>query len=112
MPPENIEITFVQPDGTRQTVHASPNTSIMHAALSRKIEGIEGVCDGCVACATCHVYIPPEWQSRVTAQDNEQSEEEADMLDMTTHRKDASRLGCQIKLTQALNGLTIHLPDL
>lgn len=105
-----LEVTFIQPDGSEKTVQASENHSIMQTALKHKIRGIEGVCDGCIACATCHIYIPKEWQSRVIAQDNEQSEEESDMLEMAENPKETSRLGCQIKLTKALNGLKIHLP--
>lgn len=83
----------------------------MQAALEHKIQGIEGICGGCIACATCHIYIPEEWQSRVRGEDNEQSEEEIDMLDMALSKKPDSRLGCQIKLTKALNGLRVFLPN-
>jgi len=105
------EITFVLANETQKTVNARENQSIMRAALEHKIEGIEGVCDGCIACATCHVYIPNEWKSRVEAQDNEQSDEEIDMLDMALNKQENSRLGCQIKLTKALNGLKIFVAN-
>jgi len=105
-----IEITFIHQNGERQTVTARNNQSIMQVALEHKIKGIEGLCGGCIGCATCHIHIPPEWKSRVDSQDNEQSEEEIDMLDTASDRNATSRLGCQIKLTSALNGLTISLP--
>ncbi len=105
-----VEITFIQPDGSVQTVTARDNQSIMQAALAHKIAGIEGICGGCIACATCHIYIPEEWQSRVQSEDNEQSEEEIDMLDMALGKRPNSRLGCQIKLTSALQGLKVFLP--
>jgi len=105
--PETIEVTFIQANGTAKTVEAQNNQSIMQAALEHKIAGIEGICGGCIACASCHIHIPREWQSRVEKQDNEQSEEETDMLDMAQNKQENSRLGCQIKLTKALNGLKI-----
>ncbi len=103
-------ITFLQPDGSRQTIDAEENLSIMQAALEHKIPGIEGQCGGAMACATCHVYIDPAWQSRVAAQDNEQSDEEIDILDTAFDIRETSRLGCQIKLTDALDGLVVALP--
>ncbi|MFK7839609.1 MAG: 2Fe-2S iron-sulfur cluster-binding protein [Bdellovibrionales bacterium] len=106
----DIEITFIQPDGSRQRATAKNNQSIMQTALENKIKGIEGLCGGCIGCATCHIYIPEEWQSRVNKEDNEQSEEEKDMLETAENVKNTSRLGCQIKLTKALNQLIISLP--
>ena len=109
---QTIEITYIRPDGKKHHITAKENQSIMQAALENNIAGIDGICGGCIGCATCHVYIPPEWKSRVDTQDNEQSEEEIDMLETALHNNENSRLGCQIKLTSALNGLTIHLPPL
>lgn len=104
------DITFAQPDGTKQTVTAKENQSIMQAALEHKISGIDGICGGCIGCATCHILIPKEWKTRVEAQDNEQSEEEVDMLDMAANKQENSRLGCQIKLTKSLDGLIVNMP--
>ncbi len=104
------EITFLQPDGSQQTIQADENISIMQAATENHIDGIEGACGGCMACATCHVYIHPDWVARVTAEDNEQSEEEIDMLDTASDIRETSRLGCQIKLTNKLDGLIVALP--
>lgn len=103
-------ITFLHKDGSEQTVEFDENWSIMQVAVENKIKGIEGACGGAMACATCHVYVHPDWQSRVEAQDNEQSDEEEDMLDMAIDVRDPSRLGCQIKLTSALDGLIVALP--
>ena len=110
MPHNTVEITFIHPDGSKQTAPAKENQSIMQTALEHNVNGIEGICGGCIGCATCHIYIPQEWQSRVEAQDNEQSEEEIDMLDMAINKRENSRLGCQIKLTKSLNGLSVFLP--
>lgn len=104
------KIKFLQPDGAVQEIDATENWSIMQVAVEHGIDGIEGACGGAMACATCHVYIHPDWQERVTAQDNEKCDEEEDMLDMAFDIRDTSRLGCQIKLTNALDGLVVALP--
>lgn len=104
------KITFLHKDGSEQTIEANENSSIMETAVDNGVKGIEGSCGGSMACATCHVYIHPEWAQRVIAQDNEQSEEEEDTLDLAFNLKDTSRLGCQIKLTSALDGLIVALP--
>ena len=104
------KVTFVQKDGSEQVIEAQENWSIMQVAVENKIEGIEGACGGSMACATCHVYVHPDWEDRVTAQDNEQTEEEEDMLDVAFDVRDNSRLGCQVKLNDALDGLVVALP--
>lgn len=107
---ETINITFILADGTHKTVSAKENHSIMQTALAHKIDGIDGICGGCIGCATCHIYIPDEWKSRVEKEDNGQSEEEVDMLDMARGKKDNSRLACQIKLTKALDRIKVYIP--
>lgn len=104
------EITFHFKDGRTKTVDVSENTSVMQAAVDNGIEEIEGACGGCVSCATCHVYVHPDWVERVTEQDNEKSEDEEDLLDTAYDVRDTSRLGCQIRITKELNGLTVALP--
>lgn len=104
------KVTFLQPDGSQNEIDAEENWSLMQIAVEHKIKGIEGACGGSMACATCHVYIHPDWEERVTAADNEQSEEEEDMLDMAFDVRDNSRLGCQVKVTNDLDGLIVALP--
>ncbi|MCB9983554.1 MAG: 2Fe-2S iron-sulfur cluster binding domain-containing protein [Rhodospirillales bacterium] len=104
------QVTFIQPDGHRQTVQAEENWSIMQIALAHKIPGIEGACGGNMSCATCHVYIHPDWVERLIAQDNEISDQEEDLLDTAKDLRETSRLGCQIKITGTLDGLIVALP--
>ncbi|MGQ0526882.1 MAG: 2Fe-2S iron-sulfur cluster-binding protein [Alphaproteobacteria bacterium] len=104
------EITFLLKDGSTETVEASENWSVMQIAKDRGFEGIEGVCGGSMACATCHCYIHPDWVKRVEAEDNEQSEEEKDILDGAFDIRETSRLGCQVKITNALDGLVVAMP--
>lgn len=104
------KITFLHKDGSEQSVEAEENWSIMQVAVENKIKGIEGMCGGAMACATCHVYIHPDWKERVCAEDNEQTDEEEDMLDLAFDVDETSRLGCQVKLSNALDGLIVALP--
>ena len=105
------KITFIQPGGEEQNVEAPENWSVMQIATANGIKGIEGVCGGSMACATCHVYIHPDWQDRVNASENEKTEEEEDTLDTAFHVRKNSRLGCQIKISNDLDGLIVILPS-
>lgn len=104
------DITFLLKDGSSETVEAPENWSIMQVAKEHAIEGIKGNCGGSMACATCHCYIHPGWMARVEAEDNEQSDEEKDILDGAFDVRDTSRLGCQVKITDALDGLIVAMP--
>jgi 2Fe-2S ferredoxin len=101
------QITFLLKDGSSKIVEAEDNWSVMQVAVDQGIEGIPGKCGGNVGCATCHVYIHPDWVKKVLAEDNEQSEGEQDLLDTAYDVRDTSRLGCQIKLSPALDGLVV-----
>lgn len=104
------KITFQFKDGSERVIEATENWSIMETAVDNGIEEIAGACGGCISCATCHVYVHPDWQAKVAAEDNEQSEDEEDILDTAFDVRDNSRLGCQIKLTPALDGIIVALP--
>ncbi|WP_072391200.1 2Fe-2S iron-sulfur cluster-binding protein [Hyphomicrobium sp. CS1GBMeth3] len=100
------KITFVQPDGTSQTVDAEPGITVMEAAKLNDIEGIEAECGGACACATCHVYVDPEWVEKTGSPETL----EEDMLDFAFDVRPESRLSCQIKVTPELDGLTVRVP--
>ncbi|MCR9272881.1 MULTISPECIES: 2Fe-2S iron-sulfur cluster-binding protein [Mameliella] len=103
-----VEITFVHPDGNRRTVGAAPGTSIMQAARDNGINEIIAECGGAMACATCHCYVDDAWTDRVGHRDDA----EDDMLDFAEGEvRDTSRLSCQIALSEALDGVIVHLPD-
>ncbi len=101
------KITYVQPDGTQQVVDAEPGMTVMEAAKKNLISGIEAECGGACACATCHVYIDAGWREKV----GKPAEMEEDMLDFAFDVREESRLSCQIKITAALDGLIIRVPD-
>ncbi len=100
------KITFVQPDGKQQVVEAEKGLTVMEAAKKNLVPGIEAECGGACACATCHVYVDAAWTDKV----GKASEMEADMLDFAFDVRDESRLSCQIKVSDALDGLVLRIP--
>lgn len=100
------KITFIQPDGTSQIVEAKVGQTVMEAARLENIPGIEAECGGACACATCHVYIAEEWRDKTGTP----SEMEEDMLDFAFDVREESRLSCQIKVTEDLDGLVVQVP--
>lgn len=102
-----VKITFVQPDGSQQVVDATPGMTVMEAAKVALVPGIEAECGGACACATCHVYVEPEWCDKT----GETSQMEEDMLDFAFDVREESRLSCQIKITPELEGLVVRVPE-
>lgn len=101
-------VTFIHPDGRAESVEAEIGDSAMRAAIVQGIDGIIGECGGSAVCATCHVYVDDAWTGRLTAVG---ADEDA-LLDGTACDRQAnSRLSCQIKITQELDGLVLRLPD-
>ena len=99
------KITFIERDGTRRELDAPVGMSVMEVARRHDID-IEGACEGSLACSTCHVIVDAEWYGRL----REASEEEEDMLDLAFNLTRTSRLGCQIVVTEELDGLVVQLP--
>jgi ferredoxin, 2Fe-2S len=99
------KMIFVERDGTRLEVDAPVGRSVLEVARRHDID-IEGACDGSLACSTCHVVVDPDWYDLL----KEASEEEEDMLDLAFNLTRTSRLGCQIVITEELDGLTVGLP--
>ncbi len=98
-------ITFISPDGRRTEVDAPVGLSVLEIAHRNDID-LEGACEGSLACSTCHVIVDPAWYDRLP----EPKEEEEDMLDLAFGLAATSRLGCQIIITEELDGLTVTLP--
>jgi 2Fe-2S ferredoxin len=101
-----VKITFIQPDGTTQTVEAEPGVTVMEAAKMNDIAGVEAECGGACACATCHVYVDAAWQEKT----GKPSEMEEDMLDFAFDVRPESRLSCQIKVVAEHDGLIVRVP--
>lgn len=101
------KLTFIQPNGSETVVEAAPGVTVMEAAKINLIDGIEAECGGACACATCHVYVADAWIEKA----GKPSPMEEDMLDFAFDVRESSRLSCQIKVSDALDGLTLHVPD-
>lgn len=101
-----IHVTFIGKDGQAVEVAASEGASLMETAIRNGVAGIEAECGGACSCATCHVYVDPEWRDKVGAP----NAMEADMLDMAFDVELNSRLACQIRVSPELDGLTVRLP--
>ena len=94
------KMTFINPDGTRLEVDAPVGLSVLEIAHRNNIS-LEGACEGSLACSTCHVIVDPEWYDVLQTA----TEDEEDMLDLAFGLTHTSRLGCQIKMTEELDGL-------
>ncbi len=99
-------VTFIGKDGTARDIEAPAGLSLLEIAHQNDID-IEGACEGSLACSTCHVIIDPAWYARLKTP----TEDEEDMLDLAFGLTKTSRLGCQIILSDELDGLTVRLPD-
>lgn len=99
------KVTFIERDGNHREVEVPKGTSVMEAARDNGVD-IEGACEGAMACSTCHVIVDPDWYDRL----DPPSEDEEDMLDLAYGLTKTSRLGCQIEMTDKLDGLTVTLP--
>lgn len=100
-------ITFVSFEGSSRTVEAPAGATAMEVAVRNGVPGIDADCGGACACATCHVYVDEAWRAAV----GEPEGMEEDMLDFATDVRPSSRLSCQIKITDALDGLVLHTPE-
>lgn len=101
------KITFIGHDGQKYETEAQTGATVMETALKNGVPGIEAECGGACACATCHVYVDDAWTG--TTGSPEAMEE--DMLDFAFELKPTSRLSCQIKVTDEMDGLTVSIPE-
>ena len=99
------KMTFIERDGTRREVDAPLGLSVLEIAHKHGVD-IEGACEGSLACSTCHVVVEGAWFEKLAPA----SEDEEDMLDLAFGLTHTSRLGCQIRMTEALDGLVVKLP--
>ena len=100
-------ITYITSDGVHLDVDAENGSTVMENAIKNAVPGIEAECGGACACATCHVYVGEEWMDVVG---NAEPMEE-DMLDFAYDLRPNSRLSCQIKVNDDLDGLTVTVPE-
>lgn len=103
-------LNFILKDGSEKQINAPLGLSLMEVAVKEKIDAIEGACGGGLACATCHLYVHPDFKEQTMPEDGEVSEDEEDMLDLAFDVRDTSRLCCQIIVTDECEGMTIAMP--
>lgn len=101
------KITYIEHDGTPHEVEAENGLTVMEAAIRNMVPGIDADCGGACACATCHVYVDEAWLDKT----GERASMEESMLDFASDVQDNSRLSCQIKVSDALDGLVVRLPE-
>ena len=102
-----VQITFIDTAGAARTVEGEVGSTVMETAIKNGVTGIEAECGGACACSTCHVYIEEAWREKV----GEPSPMETDMLDFAYDVRPSSRLSCQIKVREDLDGLTVTTPE-
>lgn len=101
------KITYIDHTGKEHVVEADTGISVMEAAIKNLVPGIEAECGGALACATCHVYVDDAW----TEKTGSPSTMEEDMLDFAYEVQPTSRLSCQIKVSDELDGLVVRVPE-
>jgi ferredoxin, 2Fe-2S len=100
------KITYIEHDGKKRTVDAPVGSTVMENAIKNGVPGIVAECGGACSCATCHVHVDEAWKEKV----GPPSPMEEDMLDFAFDVRPTSRLSCQIKVTDELDGLVMHTP--
>jgi len=101
------KITYIEHNGTPHTVDVPVGLTVMEGAVNNNIPGIDADCGGACACSTCHVYVDSAWVEKLPAREDM----EEDMLDFAFEPNERSRLTCQIKVTPALDGLVVQMPE-
>ncbi|MBC9206722.1 2Fe-2S iron-sulfur cluster binding domain-containing protein [Roseomonas aerophila] len=99
------KMTFIERDGTRREVEAPLGLSVLEIAHRNDVD-IEGACEGSLACSTCHVIVDSSWFTKL----EDPTEDEEDMLDLAFDLQETSRLGCQLIMSEELDGLVVKLP--
>ena len=100
------KMVFIERDGTQKEVEAPLGLSVLEIAHRNSVD-IEGACEGSLACSTCHVIVDGAWFAKLA----KPTEDEEDMLDLAFDWQETSRLGCQLIMTDALDGLVVKLPS-
>ena len=101
------KITYIEFDGTEHAVEVRNGLTVMEGAIKNNVPGIDADCGGACACATCHVYVDPTWAGKT----GERNAMEESMLDFADNVEPNSRLSCQIKVTDEMDGLVVRMPE-
>jgi ferredoxin, 2Fe-2S len=99
-----VHVTYIDSEGASRTIEAAPGASVMEAAIDNEIPEVESECGGVCTCAACHVYVDPAWLDRF----GPMSKAETGLLSLQGERRPNSRLSCQLKITEAVEGLVVR----
>lgn len=102
-----VTVTYIQHSGETHVVEVKPGLSVMEGAVRNNVPGIDADCGGACACATCHVYVDPDWLEKT----GKAAAMEESMLDFAEGVEPNSRLSCQIPVSPELDGLIVRLPQ-
>ena len=100
------KITFIQPDGAAATVEIADGLTVMEGAVENGIPGILAECGGSCSCSTCHCYVADGWVGALPPPDDDES----GLIEFAWEPRESSRLTCQLRVTDALDGLVLHVP--
>ena len=100
-------ITFIQPDGSAATVEVPNGLTVMEGAIENGIAGVIAQCGGSCSCSTCHCYVADEWMGVLPPPE----EEEMGLVEFAWEPRASSRLTCQIRVSDDLDGLVLHVPE-
>jgi 2Fe-2S ferredoxin len=101
------KVTYIEFNGTEHTIEVRNGFTVMEGAVKNNVPGIDADCGGACACATCHVFVDPAWAEKT----GKASAMEESMLDFAENVQENSRLSCQIKVTDELEGLIVRMPE-
>lgn len=101
------KVTYIEHNGREHVVDAQPGQTLMDAATSNMVPGILADCGGSCSCATCHVYVDEAWSAQVGQAEGAES----DLLEIVEDRRPTSRLSCQVRMRDELEGLVVRLPE-
>ncbi|WP_417485588.1 2Fe-2S iron-sulfur cluster-binding protein [Maricaulis sp.] len=101
------KITYIEHNGTEHVIDVDTGLTVMEGAVRNLVPGIDADCGGACACATCHVYVDPAWADKTGTREAM----EDSMLDFAEEVQETSRLSCQIKVSEALDGLIVRMPQ-
>ena len=102
-----VTITYIEFNGKKHEIDAEPGATVMEGAKNNGIPGIEADCGGACSCGTCHVYIDAAWVAKVGPRNSLENA----TIDFAFNVENCSRLACQIKITEELDGLVVRLPE-
>lgn len=101
------KVTYIEANGQQYLVELDEGSSIMDGAIANNVPGIDADCGGQCACGTCHVYVEESWSGKLPPPEQQETE----MLGFAAVTRETSRLSCQVKMNQTLDGIVVHLPE-